>query len=507
MAITYTPTTNFGAKDSLPTNDPDKVIKGSEFTTEFTALQTAFSLAAPAASPTFTGTVTIPTADINGGNIDGTIIGAATPAAGSFTTFTSTGIDDNATSTAITIDASENVGIGRTPVTYGSFQVLDVAGATGAIQKIVHTGNNVQLQAYASSTAGVLGTATSHDLLFVTGDGERMRIDSSGNVGLGNGAYIGTLSSAHSLSIQGGAGAPGGKITLYGGTGSNRIDFLIGASEAARIDSSGNLLVGKTSVDNTTAGGDIYAGLGSFVKDGSRALTVVRKTSDGSLVEFRKDTATVGSIGSEGGDALYIQSGTTSGTGLLFTSNGTAIRAARNGVTVDATLDLGSSSRRFKDLYLSGGVVYGDAGSSGTATSNTLDSYEEGTWTPVVQGSGGGTYSYSTNGNYYTKIGRMVTLHFELINITQVTAGSGYIQIAGVPFAKGSGHQTTGSVLLHSLDWSNSGTYGVVQFITSAATSIMYIRINGDNYVGQDLQISALSSGVSDIQGSVSYLV
>ena len=70
MAITYTPTTNFGAKDSLPTNDPDKVIKGSEFTTEFTAIQTAFSLAAPVASPTFTGTVTIPTADINGGNID-----------------------------------------------------------------------------------------------------------------------------------------------------------------------------------------------------------------------------------------------------------------------------------------------------------------------------------------------------------------------------------------------------------------------------------------------------
>ena len=75
---------------------------------------------------------------------------------------------------------------------------------------------------------------------------EKMRIDSSGNVGLGNGAYIGTLSSAHSLSIQGGAGAPGGKITLYGGTGSNRIDFLIGASEAARIDASGNFLVGTT---------------------------------------------------------------------------------------------------------------------------------------------------------------------------------------------------------------------------------------------------------------------
>ena len=91
MAITYTPTTNFGAKDSLPTNDPDKVIKGSEFTTEFTAIQTAFGLAAPNASPTFTGTVTIGSVDINGGAIDGTTIGGATPAAGSFTTVSATG--------------------------------------------------------------------------------------------------------------------------------------------------------------------------------------------------------------------------------------------------------------------------------------------------------------------------------------------------------------------------------------------------------------------------------
>ena len=91
MAVTYTPTTNFSAKDSLPSNDPSKVIKGSEFSVEFTAIQTAFSLAAPVASPTFTGTVTIPTADINGGNIDGTVIGGASAAAGTFTTLNATG--------------------------------------------------------------------------------------------------------------------------------------------------------------------------------------------------------------------------------------------------------------------------------------------------------------------------------------------------------------------------------------------------------------------------------
>jgi len=47
--------------------------------------------------------------DINGGTIDGTVIGGSSAAAGTFTTFTSTGIDDNAASTAVTIDSSGTV--------------------------------------------------------------------------------------------------------------------------------------------------------------------------------------------------------------------------------------------------------------------------------------------------------------------------------------------------------------------------------------------------------------
>lgn len=63
MSITYTPSTNFGAKDALPINDPNKVIYGAEFTTEFTAITTAFGEAAPTSGPTFTGTATFDTID------------------------------------------------------------------------------------------------------------------------------------------------------------------------------------------------------------------------------------------------------------------------------------------------------------------------------------------------------------------------------------------------------------------------------------------------------------
>ena len=62
----YTKTTNFTAKDSLPSGDSSKVIRGSEFDTEFNAIATASATKADSASPTFTGTVTVPNLTITG---------------------------------------------------------------------------------------------------------------------------------------------------------------------------------------------------------------------------------------------------------------------------------------------------------------------------------------------------------------------------------------------------------------------------------------------------------
>jgi len=71
----YTVTTNFTAKDSLPSGDPAKIIKGAEFGTEFTNLATAITSKADQASPTFTGTVTMATATVTGTLTAGTIDG------------------------------------------------------------------------------------------------------------------------------------------------------------------------------------------------------------------------------------------------------------------------------------------------------------------------------------------------------------------------------------------------------------------------------------------------
>lgn len=62
----YTKTTDFAAKDSLPSGDPNKVVKGSEFETEYDNIATAISSKADSDSPTFTGTLIVDNITVGG---------------------------------------------------------------------------------------------------------------------------------------------------------------------------------------------------------------------------------------------------------------------------------------------------------------------------------------------------------------------------------------------------------------------------------------------------------
>ena len=117
----YTKTTDFAAKDTLPGGDTNKVVRGSEFETEFDAISTAIATKSDTAGPTFTGTTTIPTADINGGNIDGTVIGASSAAAGTFTNLVATSADINGG----TVDGAT---IGGSSAGAGTFTNLTASG-------------------------------------------------------------------------------------------------------------------------------------------------------------------------------------------------------------------------------------------------------------------------------------------------------------------------------------------------------------------------------------------
>jgi hypothetical protein len=58
----YTKATNFATKDTLPTGDANKIVKGTEIDNEFNSISGAISSKADIASPTFTGTPAAPTA-------------------------------------------------------------------------------------------------------------------------------------------------------------------------------------------------------------------------------------------------------------------------------------------------------------------------------------------------------------------------------------------------------------------------------------------------------------
>ena len=141
--------------------------------------------------------------------------------------------------------------------------------------------------------------------------------------------------------------------TFFGFQSADTFTVNTAGSERMRIDSSGRLLVGKSVVDNTTVGFrfDGSSGFASFVRDGNASLLLVRKSSDGDILQFKKDSSTVGSIGTVGGDLAIYSSGS-SHAGLRFLVEG--IFPTNNAGTInDDTVELGGVSNRFKNLYLS----------------------------------------------------------------------------------------------------------------------------------------------------------
>ena len=139
--------------------------------------------------------------------------------------------------------------------------------------------------------------------------------------------------------------------------------------EAMRIDSVGNLLVASTSAANSTAGFRAYSGGNGAFTSSATSLSLNRLSSDGEILAFQKDTATVGSIGTAGGD-LNIGTGDT---GLQFWDGGDSIYAFNTSTNSgrDAAVDLGSSGVRFKDLYLSGDANVGGLTVDGGSLGNT----------------------------------------------------------------------------------------------------------------------------------------
>lgn len=230
----------------------------------------------------------------------------------------------------------------------------------------------------------------------------------------------------------------------------------------------------------------------------STAVQLNRKATDGDIINLQKDGSTVGQIGSIS-TALYVASPSGSDSGLRF--DGAAINPCTTaGAYRDNAIDLGSTSAGFKDLYLDGGVFLG-----GTAATNKLDDYEEGTWTPTYNASGASpSVTYSTRQARYRKIGNMVVVSWH-VRASAYTAGTGDLQITGLPFAASSEPSmgNFGTINFEQLNFSTGRTMAVA-FIADSQDYIFF-QEQGDSVDVRTLQSADLTGSIRMIRGTVVY--
>tara|TARA_R110000782_G_scaffold268852_1_gene365957 strand:- start:86 stop:871 length:786 start_codon:yes stop_codon:yes gene_type:complete len=206
-------------------------------------------------------------------------------------------------------------------------------------------------------------------------------------------------------------------------------------------------------------------------------LTVDRLSSDGTLIAFEKNGSTVGQIAVANSNNLTIGGMVAGHSGMQFGTGRIIPETA--GVQSNGTVDLGQNSGRFKDAYLSGNVIVASgkgidfSATAGTGTSELLDDYEEGTWTPTLIGSTSGSATLTVTSSSYVKVGSLVTAsaYLSAINLNaDDIVGNMYID--GLPFSVGTSNLQGVSITYQSL----STTFPVISGRIVSST----IRLNQD---------------------------
>ena len=309
-------------------------------------------------------------------------------------------------------------------------------------------------------------------MTFSSGSGgtERIRIDSSGDVGIGTSLPASTLEIAKADQTNGATLS----ITNSFNGGSWELADTVGTLDFRVSDISTTQKVrGQIKVFEDKGAGTTYPSYNAMSFSTGSANSLTEKmviTSDG-LVGIGCTPVTTLDVAGAGAEiairdrrniswtvgdtvaSLGFYSNDTSG------SSGSTPNLARGAIDLVATSTFGSThdmvfktrgdvttSAVERVRITSGGHVIIPAGITlGTATgvssaANTLDDYEEGTWTPTIVGSTSGSITgFTVSDATYTKIGDTVRLSCYLSSINMTTSTvSGQIKIGGVPFSSDS---------------------------------------------------------------------
>ena len=273
------------------------------------------------------------------------------------TDFTSTGIDDNATSTAITIDSSQNVGIG----TVSPGRQLEVS-STDPYLSLKSTSDTGTSQIFfgdpSDDNVGRINYDHSNNaMLILTSATEAMRINSSGNVG------INTSSPQRYLHITGNDGASGTTsansdtqlfIDNDGGNG-GIIEFGASNTGAGRIMFSDE--------DAANIGKIEYVHSGDYMSFTTGASERMRFTSTGlvAINTTSPDAGSIVSVNHEGSTfyGLSLNSTTTSGTQyhLRFARGGISAGYITSNSATTIAVNNSSDERLKENIENSGSAI------------------------------------------------------------------------------------------------------------------------------------------------------
>ena len=348
--------------------------------------------------------------------------------------------EDTGTTAKLFWDASaERLGLGTTSPSYnlhisgGSASRVDAHFTYDAIGNGSSDGMQVGIQ---ETQGGYNWVFENLDWYVGTNSTRRMTIKADGNVGIGNDApttllHVGDGSSGAeniariegrttvggqevgSLQFYQVTNAPnefiGAEVQLQSGSGRSNSALVFNvsqasntdATEAMRLDSSGNLLVGTTDANPTNNSANSAADRGIAFSGGQGwiANTTYNETTayfnrtgtDGTIIELIKSGTTVGSIGTNGGYPYFAN--TTRGIKMV----GSAVFPSYGaGTTAPDLVDIGGNSSKFKDLYLSNQAFASYFGSSGDT--NTYIYFPTGDQIRFING-GGESARFDSSGN------------------------------------------------------------------------------------------------------------
>jgi hypothetical protein len=395
---------------------------------------------------------------------------------GSDTTLALTNAPVNENATFVTID-----GVTQHKSTYS------VSGTTLTFSTAPPTGSAVEaitLNTTTINTASILQDADgdtkvqveeSSDedkIRFDTAGTERAVIDSSGLDVTGNVDASGVAQIGGSTDLLYLSGKTGTHAYVSLGGSNTAADFLIGAdtaiplifrtsaTERMRITSDGSLLVGTSTAhltSSTFSGYTQFAGGHSIQKrSGGIVAYYDRLTDEGTIMQFRHDGAAIGGIAVASGNNLTIDGLVASHAGLEFGTGRITPRVA--GATADNAVDLGYSTQRFKDLFLSGQTFGGD----GAANAPTY------------------AFGNDTNMGMYRAGNNILGFSASSAEVMRLSSGS---LLVGVTSSTGAGHSfkhNSGMETYRNSSSAGNTAFRVYSNVTSTATVHCSIYNDGD---------------------------